>query len=122
MQLVIWVRTQNVVRSLVVKTLYIAPPALLPSEAEADTTAVGVVENPLNDLWKAQHATVSRNAGAATRRQHTGERAETPSSTRQCERQLRPSLEYITSQAAAIPCRAQAQRLALQPSQGVRFV
>ena len=37
MQLVILVCAQNVVRSLFVKTLYIAPPALLPSEAEADT-------------------------------------------------------------------------------------
>ena len=38
MQLVILVCAQNVVRSLSIKTLYIAPPALLPSaEAEADS-------------------------------------------------------------------------------------
>ena len=65
---------RNVVPSLSCQDfLYIAPPALSPSEAEADTAAVGVVaESP--DV-SGNPARYPKHAGAAARRQQLGEHA-----------------------------------------------
>ena len=55
--LVTLVCPQNVVRSLFVKTLYIAPPALLPSEAEADTGDTASARASTAPVWwRAAHA------------------------------------------------------------------